>query len=62
MRYQRSGNGHIQGKPLCTTIPQDLIRSVKVLAKQESLRVNEIVIEAIEDLLIKYDTHNLNHK
>jgi NRPS condensation-like uncharacterized protein len=62
MRYQRSVNGHIEGKPLCTTIPLDLIRSVKVLARQESLRVNDIVIEAIEDLLIKYGTPSLNRK
>ncbi len=39
---------------LCTTIPQDLIRSLKILAKEREVRVNYIVIEAIQDLLIKY--------
>jgi REP element-mobilizing transposase RayT len=39
---------------LCTTIPVDLIRSLKNLAKKREVRICNIVIEAIQDLLIKY--------
>ncbi len=44
-----------EGRCLCTTIPEDLIRSLKILALEREVRVNYIVIEAIQDLLIKYE-------
>jgi len=62
MQHQRSSREHIDGKPLCTTIPTDLIRSVKVLAKNKSVQISQIVVEAIQDLLIKYDKPNSNRK
>ncbi len=62
MPNQRAGREHAEGKPLCTTIPTDLITSVKVLAKDKSVLISQIVVEAIEDLLTKYDRLNPNHK
>lgn len=54
MRQQRSEYENIQGHPLCTTIPQHLVMSVKKLAIKKSIRISDIMAEAIEDLLIKY--------
>ena len=45
------------GKPLCTTIPQDLVKSVKVLSREKEIQISQIVIEAIQDLLSKYEHH-----
>lgn len=49
-------NKHIDGMTLCTTIPEDLIRSVKSLAQEESVRISDVVTEAVTDLLVKYKT------
>jgi len=37
-----------------TTLKIDLIRSLRVLAAQEDKRQNDLIEEAIEDLLKKY--------
>ncbi len=46
---------------LNTTIPRDLIRLLKILAKTKEVRVNHIVVEAIQDLLIKYKNLHMNN-
>lgn len=40
---------------LNTTIPKDLLKSLKVLAAQEGVRINFLLKEAIQDLLKKYE-------
>jgi len=40
---------------LNTTIPKDLLKSLKVLAAQEGVRINYLLREAIQDLLKKYE-------
>ena len=40
---------------LNTTIPKDLLKSLKVLAAQEGVRINYLLKEAIQDILRKYD-------
>jgi hypothetical protein len=37
-----------------TTLDADLIRELKILAAQEGLRQNDLLEEAIRNLLIKY--------
>ena len=37
-----------------TTLDADLIRELKILAAQEGLRQNDLLEEAIQNLLIKY--------
>ena len=37
-----------------TTLRADLIRSLKILAAEKDLRVNDLLEEAIQDLLRKY--------
>lgn len=37
-----------------TTIPVDLIRSLKILAANKEVRLNDVLTEAIQDLLKKY--------
>jgi hypothetical protein len=39
-----------------TTLDADLIRQIKILAAQLEKRQNDLLEEAIEDLLKKYDT------
>jgi predicted transcriptional regulator len=39
-----------------TTIDADLIRQIKILAAQLEKRQNDLIEEAIEDLLKKYET------
>jgi hypothetical protein len=38
-----------------TTIKTDLLRSLKVLAAQEGMRINQLLEEGIQDLLEKYE-------
>lgn len=38
-----------------TTVETGLLRSLKVLAAQEGMRVNQLLEEAIKDLLKKYE-------
>jgi hypothetical protein len=38
-----------------TTVPKDLFRCLKVLAAQEGMRMNQLLEEAIRDLLKKYE-------
>ena len=38
-----------------TTVNADLLRSLKVLAAQKGKRLNELLEEAIQDLLKKYE-------
>jgi hypothetical protein len=38
-----------------TTVNADLLRSMKVLAAQEGVRLNQLLEEAIQDLLKKYE-------
>jgi hypothetical protein len=47
-------------KVLCTTVPQGLIRLVKILANEKKVRLNHIIIEAIQDLLIKHESFHRN--
>jgi hypothetical protein len=37
-----------------TTLRTDLIRSLKILAAETDSRVNDLLEEAIEDLILKY--------
>jgi hypothetical protein len=37
-----------------TTIPVDMIRSLKILAANKEVRLNDVLTEAIQDLLKKY--------
>jgi len=37
-----------------TTVSSELLKSLKILAAQEELRINQLLEEAIEDLLKKY--------
>lgn len=39
-----------------TTLDADLIRQIKILAAQQEKRQNDLLEEAIEDLLKKYET------
>ena len=39
-----------------TTLDAELIRQVKILAAQQEKRQNDLLEEAIEDLLKKYET------
>lgn len=41
---------------LNTTLPRDLIKSLKVLAAEEGVRINNLLEEAIRDILKKYST------
>lgn len=41
---------------LNTTIPVNLIRSLRVMAAQRESRINDVLTEAIRDLLKKYET------
>jgi len=38
-----------------TTLDSDLIRQIKILAAQQEKRQNDLIEEAIQDLLKKYD-------
>jgi hypothetical protein len=38
-----------------TTLRIDLIRKLKILSAEEDVRQNDLLEEAIEDLLIKHD-------
>jgi hypothetical protein len=38
-----------------TTVPEDLIKRFKILAIQLGKRQNELLVEAIEDLLKKHE-------
>jgi len=42
-----------------TTVHDDLLRSLKVLAAQKGVRMNQLLEEAIKDLLEKYKKKNL---
>ena len=39
-----------------TTLDAELIRQIKILAAQQEKRQNDLLEEAIEDLLRKYET------
>lgn len=45
----------IKRKNYNTTLKIDLIRELKILAATQDLRVNDLLEEAIKDLLKKYD-------
>lgn len=58
MQQYRKKNVEQPGKEkgyLNTTIPIDLIRSLKILAAQKETRINGVLTEAIQDLLKKYE-------
>jgi hypothetical protein len=38
-----------------TTVRTDLLRGLKILAAERDLRINDLLEEAIEDLLKKYE-------
>ena len=38
-----------------TTVKKNLLRSMKILAAQEGVRINYLLDEAIQDLLAKYE-------
>ncbi len=38
-----------------TTIRTDLLRGLKILAAEKDLRINDLLEEAMEDLLKKYE-------
>ncbi len=58
-KSQSKPSGYFKnGKALCTTIPQDLVKSVKVLAREKEIQINQLMIEAIQDLLSKYEHYN----
>ena len=41
-----------------TTINTDLLRSLKVLCAQQGMRLNQLLEEAIQDLLKKYEKNS----
>jgi hypothetical protein len=41
-----------------TTLDVELLREIKILAAQLDLRQNDIIEEAIQDLIIKYKNQN----
>ena len=45
----------IERKNYNTTLRVDLIKKLKFLSVEEDARVNDLLEEAIEDLLIKYE-------
>ena len=45
----------IERKNYNTTLRVDLIKKLKLLAVNEDVRVNDLLEEAIEDLLTKYE-------
>ncbi len=38
-----------------TTVATDVLKSLKILAAQEGMRLNKLLEEAIQDLLVKYE-------
>jgi hypothetical protein len=44
-----------------TTIKIDLIKRIKILAAEKDVRVNDLLEEAIEDLLTKHKKDNSQH-
>jgi len=44
----------IERKNYNTTIRKDLIKKIKILAAEHDVRVNGLLEEAIQDLLLKY--------
>lgn len=50
-----SENMKAERKNYNTTLRIDLIRSLKILAAKKDLRVNDILEEAIQDVLKKYE-------
>ena len=53
--FHMAGKGEKENrKNYNTTLRVDHIRSLKVLAAEEDQRVNELLEEAIRDLLVKY--------
>ena len=38
-----------------TTVATDILKSLKILAAQEGMRLNQLLEEAIQDLLKKYE-------
>lgn len=47
--------GNNEKQCLSTTIPQDLLLSIKVLAIKKDVCLNALIKEALEDLLNKYE-------
>jgi len=45
-----------------TTLDADLIRQIKILAAQQEKRQNDLLEEAIQDLLKKYDMKGAHKK
>ena len=45
-----------------TTLDADLIRQIKILAAQQEKRQNDLLEEAIQDLLKKYDMKGARKK
>jgi len=45
----------IERKNYNTTLRIDLIKKLKFLAVEEDSRINDLLEEAIEDLLVKYE-------
>jgi hypothetical protein len=41
-----------------TTLRMDLIKEIKILAAEKDARVNDLLEEAIQDLLKKYEKKN----
>jgi hypothetical protein len=44
----------IKRKKLTTTVKEDLIKKIKILAVHHDVNVNDLLEEALEDLLKKY--------
>jgi len=44
----------IKKKYINTTINEDLLRSLRVVAAQEGVKINQLLEEAIQDLLKKH--------
>jgi|GEM_PF-2002230 len=38
-----------------TRLPEDLVKEFKILAIRQSKRQNELLVEAVQDLIEKYD-------
>ena len=45
-------------KQICSLIPEELFRKLKLLSAGRFVSIKSLLIEAIEDLLVKYENQN----
>jgi len=45
-------------KQICSLIPEDLFRKLKLLSARKLVSIKSLLIEALQDLIIKYENRN----